>query len=163
MGLLGFLKGLEDRAEKAKTDQIISSVNKQIETMAEERESVLASDDLTPETIGGKRRKYHYKDVNIWVVWQYSGRYGKSCKSAGIKRGDPVQLRAVNNDPEDPEAIAVYWNGDKIGYMKTNRLRNMVRSWRKARLPIRAIVSQVGGEQKIFLELAFYGNPKTKS
>lgn len=161
MGLFDFFKKITEPTQKDKqTSRAISDINKQIDTLEKEREKVLSSDDLTPETLNGKDRRYHYKDVNIWVDWQFSGQYGKSCESAGMKRGDEVQLRLINNDPEEPEAVGVFWNKQKIGYMKSNRLREMVRSWRASRLPIRAVVSQFGGEQKLFLEFAFYGAPK---
>lgn len=161
MGLFDFFKKITEPTQKDnQTSRAISDINKQIDTLEKEREKVLSSDDLTPKAINGKDRQYHYKDVNIWVDWQFSGRYGKSCESAGMKRGDEVQLRLINNDPEEPKAVGVFWNKQKIGYMKSNSLRDMVRSWRASRLPIRAIISQVGGEQKLFLEFAFYGAPK---
>lgn len=128
----------------------------------QERSAIIELEDLTPQSIDGHNRRYHYKDVNIWVVWQFSGHYGKSLNSSGMRRGDSVDLRSPRKKDEDPKAIAVYWKGNEIGYMKSNRLRDMVHQWKAAGLPVRAIISQVGGEQKVYIEFAFYGIPTKK-
>lgn len=140
----------------------LSEIEREVATLEKERNQTLNSDDLTPKVLDGKERRYHYKDINIYVSWQFGGRYGKDCKSIGMKRGDELQLKLINNDPEDPEAVGVYWNHQRIGSMKSNRLRGMVRDWKAAKLPILAAASHVGGKQKLLLELAFYGAPQSK-
>ena len=151
--------------KKDDNSSTITELNTQIEALHSEREQALSSSDLTPETLMGKKRTYHYKDVNIWVIWKYSGAYGTTCKDIGIRRGhsvdllppkDPAVLESAGNDPE---SIAVVWQGIELGTMKSNRLRSMVHQWKSHNLPVVAAVSQVGGEQKIMFEFAFYGKP----
>lgn len=126
-----------------------------------EAEHSLAAElpDLTPASLNGNNRKYHYKDVNVWVRWEYGGQYGKSCESIGMKRGDALQLRPPKEKDPDPGSVAIYWKGTEIGYMKTNRMRDMVHSWHAANLPVLAVVSYVGGEEKLLVEFSFYGTP----
>lgn len=140
-------------------DRAMKSINAQIVSLKEERVTVQNLPKLAPEELNGKKISYHYPDVNIWITWQYSGQYGKSCESAGMKRGDKLELKP-HKEKEDPDAIQVYWNGEFIGHMKSNRLREMVKQWKSQHLPIFCAVSAVGGEQKLLLELAFYGRAK---
>lgn len=160
--------GLLDRFKKAavgKTEGKDINLAAQTKALEAERAAAKSSSDITPESLIGKRRSYHYKDVNIYVLWKYGGRYGKSCESIGIRRGDAVELLPpkdpdiIKNSGDDPESLAVVWHGIEIGTMKSNRLRSMVHQWKNAGLPVLANVSQVGGEQGIMLEFAFYDRP----
>lgn len=126
-----------------------------------ERADVLMKPSLAPSVLNLATRTYHYHDVNIWVAWQYGGHYGKDCKSAGMKRGDSIQL-VSKAEPDDKEAVVVRWKGKTIGSMKSNRLRGMVRKWKSSRLPIYCAISGVGGKGNLYLEIAFYGMPKQK-
>ena len=121
--------------------------------------SVISSGALTPSSYSGLERKYHYTDVNIVVKWEYGGQYGQSCESLGIKRGDTVRLCKPSERADSPNDIAICWNKIEIGFMKANRLKDMVHDWRTANLPILTVVSSVGGEEKITIEFAFYGSP----
>ena len=158
MGLFDFLKRkpIGNGVESLPLDDL----DRQIEELSKERETVNASDDLAPEILAGKKRRYHYKDVNIWIKWQYGGHYGKSCESIGMKRGDALDLMPPQEKDDDPETIAVCWKGIEIGFMKSNRLRSMVHQWKAAGLPVLAFVSEVGGEEKLYIEFAFYSAPK---
>ena len=162
-GLFLFLSpdGLCNDCRKAilQAENAARQIDKQIHTLEKEREKVLTSQDLTPPALDGHSRSYHYKDVNIYVSWQYGGSYGKTCKSIGMRRGDPVQLVARRVE-DDPEQVFVVWHGLEIGTMKSNRLRGMVRQWQASNLPVECVVAAVGGEQKLLLEFAFYGKPK---
>ncbi|MGM9593153.1 MAG: hypothetical protein ACI3U8_02250 [Candidatus Onthomonas sp.] len=169
MGLFDQLKKeMTGKAESGDIDDTIASLNAQVKALETERAEAKSSSDITPESLSGKSRSYHYKDINIRVIWKYGGQYGKTCESIGIRRGDAVDLLPPN-DPDviestdgDPEAVAVVWHGIEIGTMKANRLRSMVHQWKAAGLPILANVSHVGGEQRIMLEMAFYGRPKKR-
>lgn len=162
MGIFGFHKK-KDSIRVVSNKNGIKELNEQIAKLDAEHDQTINSTDLTPEAVSGKKRKYHYKDVAIWVVWQYGGQYGKSCESIGMRRGDVVELLPLPENDDDPESISVYWKGTHIGFMKSNRMRTMVHQWKDAGLPVIAIVSHVGGETKILLEFAFYGYiPKTK-
>lgn len=145
--------------DRIKTKIVCRELDKQIDRKDAERTQVNEMADLTPATYDGQKRRYHYKDVNIWVRWEYSGQYGKSCQSIGMKRGDTLWLLPPKEKGDDPRSIAIYWNRIEIGYMKSNRMRDMVHSWQAAKLPVLAVVSKVGGEEKLYIEFAFYGMP----
>lgn len=118
------------------------------------------STSLTPDIYSNLKRSYHYHDVNVWVKWQYSGHYGKSCSSIGMKRGDQIVLAPPKEPDDDCESISIYWKGIEVGHMKTNRLRSMVHQWQSAGLPVLAVVSYAGDSQDLMIEFAFYGSPK---
>lgn len=148
------------RKQERETDSMIRKINRQIHRLEAEREAVVSAPELTPPEVDGYSRSYHYKDVNVWVNWQYGGQYGKSCADIGMRRGDVVEL-VPHRRKDDPEQVSIRWHGMEVANMKTSRMRKMVRQWQKAKLPIRCVVAAVGGEQKLLLEFAFYGKPKT--
>lgn len=118
-----------------------------------------SSDELTPDNYQGQERSYHYTDVAVYVVWQYGGRYGTSCASAGMRRGQPVELIPQRYD-SDRDAVVIQWNGNIVATMRSNRMRDMVKSWKQEGLPVLAKIGAVGGEEKLQLEVAFYGRPQ---
>lgn len=158
MAIFDFLKKGHS-VEVVRNEIDFSAIDRQIKILEDERDKANASEDLTPDSIAGKKRKYHYKDVNIVLFWQYSGQYGKSCSSIGMRRGDVVELHPPKEKTEDPEDVAINWKGIDIGVMKNNRLRSMVHQWNRTGLPVLAVVSHVGGAQRLLIEFAFYGNP----
>lgn len=131
-------------------------VQQQIENKKREKEEALAAEDLTPEKLDGKKRSYHYKDVNIYVTWQYSGHYGKTLSDLGMVRGSAVSL-ILDPQGDDPECVKVCFDDITIGTMKTNKMRSMVYQWKERALPIMAVANCMGGEYKLLLEIAFYG------
>lgn len=147
------------RKTALQAENTVHQINEQVHTLTKEREKVQSCQELTPSERDGHTRSYHYKDVNIYVGWQYGGGYGKTCKSIGMRRGDLVKLIARRSD-DDPEQVVAVWHDLEIGTMKSNRLRGMVRQWQAAKLPVQCVVAAVGGEQKLLLEFAFYGKPK---
>lgn len=143
--------------------KVLKDISRQINAKEREHKTAINSPDLTPATLMDHARKYHYKDVEIIVVWQYGGRYGKTCKSIGIRRGDFLDLKVESNPGNsDSIGVSVYWKGVHIGYMKENRMQEMVMSWSSSNLPVLAVVSDVGGECKILVEFAFYGSPSRR-
>ena len=134
-------------------------LDKQIERREAEHAHVMQLGDLSPNTFDGHKRRYHYKDVAVWVRWEYGGQYGKSCQSIGIKVGDALELLPAKGNHQEPGSVAVCWKGTEIGHMKTTRMRDMVHSWQAAQLPVLAFASHVGGEEKLLIEFAFYGSP----
>lgn len=141
-------------AETSDTDE--NSFEVQARERQEERAAAEAADGLAPESIDGKGRRYHYKDVEIYVSWQYGGRYDGTLEGLGIKRGDPVQLVPAPTD-EDTENVSVVWNGTEIGVMKQNRMRTMVLQWQEKGYPIFSAVNGLYPWHKAFFEIAFYG------
>lgn len=153
---------IKESAEKKKAEEErmfeagMKDLAVQMDELPIERAAAEAAEDLAPEEIDGKKRKYHYKDVEIVVFWQYGGRYEKSLESEGVKRGDPVRLKHSPTE-EDPERVVVVWNDQEIGEMKPNRMRNMVLSWQEAGYPIFSAVNGLYKWHKAFFEIAFYG------
>lgn len=151
--------GLAKRNTVSKTSPTAyEDIDNQIRALETESNFVKNAADLTPPEFHNQKRRYHYKDVQPVVFWQYGGRYGKSCESIGVKRGDPIRLTPPQQATDDPQDLAINWSGTDIGIMKNNRLRGMVHQWQAANLPVLAAVSFVGGESKLLIEFAFYGS-----
>lgn len=166
--VIRFVKKRKKKAA-AKDQQAKHAASVVLEAISEshaEYEESMSTPELAPETIDGLKRTYYYRDYEPFVFWQYSGRYGKSCESIGMKHGDPVQFRlepykGENDDETDFDNVSLYWNDINFGLMRRNRLRQMVRDWTKAGNPIYCAVNTVGGEQHhAYLEIAFYGYVK---
>lgn len=156
-----YRSALKSLSKKDKSTQAeYADIDRQIAQREAEHSLVLEMPDLSPVTCKGYDRKYHYKDVAVWVRWEYGGHYGKSCESIGMTRGDTLHLLPPKEKDQDAESIAICWKGKEIGYMKSNRLQNMVHSWQTANLPVLAFVAYVGGEDKLLVEIAFYGTPQ---
>lgn len=165
IGGLFLFWGLKTRKGKngiAKSISEHDDIQRQLEAKDAEHKAAQSLPDLTPEALDGHPRNYHYKDVNVWVVWQFGGQYGKTCESIGIRRGDLLELGAPPKPDDDPDGVALFWKGTHIGYMKRNRMQDMVHEWKNAGLPIQAVVSYLGGESKLLVEFAFYGTPAKK-
>lgn len=152
---------IDAKIQKKKSVSLLLDLDRQVKCKDYEHHIATNSTFLAPDIIAQHKRNYHYPDVEIWVNWQYGGFYGKSCENAGIKRGNMLDL-IYDPNPDDPDAIAVVWEDQVIGHLKSNRLRGMVRQWQSEDLPIFCAVSHVGGETKILIELAFYGFVKYK-
>lgn len=149
----------KSRHKKDALQSGLNDVYRQIRAKESEHQAARSSQDLTPDDFMGYPRKYHYKDVAVWIVWQYGGQYGTSCESAGIRCGDHLDL--VPTSSSGSNEIAIYWKENHIGFMKENRMQGMVYDWKNAGLPVQAVVSFVGGESKLLVEFAFYGTPST--
>lgn len=117
---------------------------------------------LAPSEVNGYRLTYHYQDVRINVPWRLSGHYGKSVKSIGVKRGDILSIAFdphTINEEYDKDNIALVWKGVRLGDMNSNRLRDMVRKWTHAGLPIYCGVTLPADDRHFFIEFGFYGKP----
>ena len=145
--------------KKDSLQSALDDVDRQILAKESEHQAANSAPDLTPDRFMGYPRKYNYKDVAVWIVWQYGGQYGTSCESAGIRCGDHLDLVPISSS--DSNGIAIYWKENHIGFMKENRMQGMVYDWKNAGLPVQAVVSFVGGESKLLVEFAFYGTPST--
>ena len=150
MGLLSKLK------QQAEAKRITAELDAQVARKKAEEAAAEAAPELAPEVLGGKKRKYHYKSVDIRVAWQYNGRYGKTLSDLGIVRGDLLQL-VPEPQENDPESVSVYWKNVCIGYMHGNRMRNMVIDWTSNGKPVAAYVNGLFPQYQILIEVAFYG------
>lgn len=142
----------EDAHRKAYLNNIIA----QAQQKGLEHDAAISSTSLAPSTIARKELSYHYQDVEIVISWKYCGSYGKTVKSLGVKRGDTFEL-VFDHEEEDRDSVAVVWYGETVGHMRENRMRDMVRKWKRAKYPVFCAASHVGGESKLLLEFAFYG------
>lgn len=142
--------------EVRNADEVVQDLTKQIEDKRAAVATAEANPDLAPEAVGGQKRKYHYKGVEMRVHWQYGGRYGKTLQDLRVKRGDQLLLvpEPIENDPE---SVSVYWNNVLIGYMKGGRMRGMVADWYAAKKPVLAYVNGLYEWFDILIDVAFYG------
>lgn len=138
MGFLDFLKKVINPAE----------------TPAEPHEK--PPREYTPTTYNGLERSYHYTEVEVRVLWQFGGMYGKTCASAGMYRGQTLELLPQKHEG-DKDAVLVRWKDQDVAVMRSNRMRDMVRAWISDGLPVIAKAYEVGGEDNLLLEVAFYG------
>lgn len=122
---------------------------------------------LAPAEINGHKLTYHYNDVKIRAAYPVSGS-DKSIKknnvlSLGIYRGEVLTLsfdtRTVDGG-YDSKNVIVSWKKTKLGDMRANRMRDMVREWRSARLPIFCAMAFPSSGRDFFLEIGFYGKPE---
>lgn len=162
LGLIawGIYPYIKARKEKPNVNDIMT-------TSLREQEHIESLPAQAPDTLYGHRLKYHYKDVNIVVAWQYCGQYGQTCASIGVKRGDTLSLVAepyknYEHDKLDASNVSVYWGNVRLGVMKDNRLRNMVHQWQEADLPIFCAVTDTGEVNRLYVEFGFYGTPSKK-
>lgn len=109
---------------------------------------------LAPEKYQGQKRKYYYTNVEISLFPNLPASFTRH----EIKRGHIVELKAPQLSTDDPNAMAVYWNGTDIGLLPKSSLRGMVHRFQEANQLVLAVVSQVSRNQ-LLLELGFYGDP----
>lgn len=165
MGLFNFRKSKQTNSapqysvpgETHKTQEsVVEELMRQSQVKQQENEVAVSAEDLAPEKMDGKKLRYHYKDVPIYVNWKYGGRYDETLDSLGVKRGD--KLRLVRKPTEDDlDNVAVFWKTTEIGSMKANRMRNMVIEWQEVGFPVFAAVNLIGEQHKLLAEIAFYG------
>lgn len=140
---------------------------KELDKRHQERLKYESSPDLAPLELHGFPRTYHYRDVRLRVPWQLSGEYDNkinSVKKMGIKRGDLLQFSFDPHnisDELDPDNVVVSWRGIKLGDMQKTRLRLMVKNWLKEGLPVFCAMAFPSDDNLFFLELGFYGRPRT--
>lgn len=125
-------------------------------------DTAAAPGEYTPATYNGLERSYHYTDVVVRVLWQFGGMYGKSCASAGMRRGQTLELLPKKHEG-DKDAVLVRWQNQNVALMRSNRMRNMVRAWMDEGLPVLAKAYEVGGDDNLLIEVAFYGKAKRHS
>ena len=87
-------------------------------------------------------------------MWQFGGMYGKTCASAGMYRGQTLELLPQKHEG-DKDAVLVRWKDQDVAVMRSNRMRDMVRAWISDGLPVIAKAYVVGGEDNLLLEVAF--------
>ena len=164
MGILDrvFGRKKEQENQAKQFDEAWKAIEEQIRQKEQETEAALVAEDLTPETMNGKKRYFHYKDVHIQVSWRYGGHYGKTLSDLGMVRGSSLSLILAPQD-DDPQCVKVCYNDIEIGVLGISRFQSMVYQWKERSLPVLAVANSVGGEYKLLIELSFYGYvPKKK-
>lgn len=141
----------------------------QVEAFMDQMEKIRNAPPLAPAEINGLKLSYHYNDVKIRATYQMSGRDESVKKNnvldLGVYRGEILTLvfDPLNVDGErDPENVAVFWKKTKLGDMRANKLRDMVKDWRAAHLPIFCAMAFPARDRGFFLEFGFYGKPGAK-
>lgn len=71
-----------------------------------------------------------------------------------VKPFEQVALIPERNNPHDSQAIAIYSNHQKIGYLYRGVKQDMVHDWMNKELPFRAMISRV--TDSIYIDLFFY-------
>ena len=121
---------------------------------------------LAPAEINGHKLTYHYNDVKIRADYSVSGNDKSKRKNnvlaLGINRGEVLTLsfdtRTVDGG-YDSKNVIVSWKKIKLGDMRANRMRDMVREWRSVRLPIFCAMAFPSSGRDFYLEIGFYGKP----
>ncbi len=135
----------------------------------DQMEKIRNAPPLAPDEINGLKLSYHYNDVKIRATYQMSGD-DKSIKKnnvldLGVYRGEILTLsfdtRTVDGG-YDPKNVIVSWKKTKLGDLRANRMRDMVREWRQARLPIFCAMAFPARDRGFFIEIGFYGKPGAK-
>ncbi len=108
--------------------------------------TVPLNDDIEPIELF--ELKYEYNDVNLATI-------DKSINFSAIKPNEPCRLETEPDNEYDNKAIAVYFEGVKIGYIKKGRFQDMYHDFVARKEAIDATISKVV-EQEIYINLKFY-------
>ncbi len=104
-----------------------------------------------PLSLGGSRLAYKYEDVNIFVP------DALNIDFPSLELGHSVSFRAERDNPYDNDAIAVYNNGDKLGYLYRGKIRDMVYDFHARGDLILSWIKAVDDDEHIVkLLIAFY-------
>jgi len=143
----------------AKEEKAITEPKKEISPeQVAELEALIAEDEdqdfvSVPESIAGIHVAYTYSDVKIYIPDDITVDFTQ------INPGDNVILLFEPENPYDAEAVAVYVEDEKIGYLNKGRIKDMVRDFKREKLPIWAHVSGIDDEEPlVMLYMAFYRN-----
>lgn len=99
--------------------------------------------------------KYHYKDFRIFTPAEDVKKIGRF----KIKRGDQLTLRKEPKNSYDRRAIAVCWNGKRLGYLYDNEQRGMLRKSIDTGEPYLLIFdhfSTRSGDQAAYIHVVFF-------
>lgn len=99
--------------------------------------------------------KYHYKDFRIYTPAGDVNKIGRS----KVKRGDQLTLRKEPKNNYDPRAIAVCWNGKRLGYLYENEQRGMLRKCMDAKEPYLLVFDHFSAradDEAAYIHLVFF-------
>lgn len=92
---------------------------------------------------------YGYHGVDVCIL------RGTDPDLSGVAEGDPADLVLEPENDYDPQAVAVYLDGERVGYLYKGRLKKMVFDFLTRGDSVVAEVSAVGGDWlKIDLSLS---------
>lgn len=92
---------------------------------------------------------YKYTDMKI---------YRHNCDSSQLVIYSRLSLKLEPDNEYDSNAVALYYNDNKVGYLIKGKMQDMANDWQKREDPIRAMVSKLDGED-IYIDLYFYEIP----
>lgn len=67
-----------------------------------------------------RSQDYEYRGVDVCIL------RGTDPDLSGVAEGDPADLVLEPENDYDPQAVAVYLNGERVGYLYKGRLKKMV-------------------------------------
>lgn len=137
MGLLDFFK------KKSLQQQPVSKI--------EPRSALKATRLLDSIIIDGEDCDATYKYTDIKM-------YRHDCDVSQLTLYKKLSLRQEPENEYDSNAIALYDDNIKIGYLFKGHLQDMANDWMKKDEPIRAMVSRIDNEE-IYIDLYFYEIP----
>lgn len=98
--------------------------------------------------IESSKMKYSYDDVKIYAMDDAA----RKCEI-----GDLVNFKSEPENEHDPNAIAVYFNDNQIGYIYRGKIQDMINDYIKKEFYIlAAVVQNIISENTIVIAIAFY-------
>lgn len=106
-----------------------------------------------PYSFNGLERRYHYKDVNVYMP------NPQAMDMQGLEVGAEVMLWQEKTNQYDNKAVAVIFGGYIIAYLHKGKLQDMANDWINAGKPVLAMVYSKA-PTGLQISLAFYDLPK---
>lgn len=95
-----------------------------------------------PETLEGMPIAYQYTDVDVAIL------RGQEPNFAYFRSGDTATLKQEPENTYDPNAVAVYANGTKIGYLYKGRIQDIVNDYLRMKRPTWTVITGTDAEEK---------------
>jgi hypothetical protein len=137
----------------------IQVVTQEEHPASKESQSILSNVKVLPESTNSLPCSYSYDNVTI-VGTKY-----RNIDLGIINTGDEVSFNQEPENKYDNNAVKVMVGSNHIGYIaRDSKLQSMINDWLASNLPLQALVSSVNkSDDRITIDLAFYGNRKKKS
>lgn len=117
--------------------------------------SATAAPVTYPKEIRGFVLAYDYSRVDIYVPWDIFRRVDLNA----IAAAPSLALVPEPENTYDAKAVALYWQGDKLGYLYKGRLQDMANRWLKKGFPVFAAFERgrkAYEDSAASISLAFY-------
>lgn len=109
-----------------------------------------------PETIDGMPIAYQYTAVDVCII------RGQEPNFAYFRSGDTATLKQEPENAYDPNAVAVYADGTKIGYLYKGRIQDIVNDYLRMKRPTWTVITGTDAEdRKVQIAISLYKQQKT--